>query len=655
MSMVLGTALVRIQPSMAGFGASLSAGLSAQGAVMQRAGAAASLLISAPIIAGVAYGVKQAISFETAFAGVKKTVNATDEQFGVLEKGIVDMANKMPFAREEIAAVVEAAGRFGVATDNLLSFSEVALKLGAATNLGAGQAAEQLTRLANIMHLPATQFENLGSSLVALGNDFPTTEGEIVKFTQRLAGAASVVGASSADILGLAAGMASLGVRSEAGGSAMSRVFLTMHSAVLTGGADLKGFSDVAGTTADEFAAKWKSDPTEAVLLFIKGIQRLNTEGANTPQILKDMHLGEIRVRDMLLRSASGYDTMTGALMTARAGFDQNNALQKEYAKRLATTASQWTIFKNNVSSAALAIGQALLPALNQGLVIMKPVVAIIQALAAGFAALPGPAQATIGVILLMVVAIGPLALIIPRITTAFGLMSDGLAIFMGSMSTLIAANPAFFFFLLAAAIVAAVAIIVINWDTVGPAVDNALRASGVYVNQFIDGPLANLVEGWMALPALALFAWGGVVSAMQWAWEQIKALCVLIKNAVSDALGPVGKAVSWAGGAFSHGFQSLSHFDTGGTVMGRRGVPQLAVVHGGETVLPTHKRPISDYVATQEAPGGGNMTVNGPLVSMSGITIRDDRDITLLARDLRREMEQAAKAKGVTYSGVKV
>jgi len=39
---------------------------------------------------------KSAIDFESAFAGVRKTVDATDEQLAVLRQGIRDMAKEMP-------------------------------------------------------------------------------------------------------------------------------------------------------------------------------------------------------------------------------------------------------------------------------------------------------------------------------------------------------------------------------------------------------------------------------------------------------------------------------------------------------------------------------------------------------------------------------
>jgi TP901 family phage tail tape measure protein len=402
----LGTALVRVLPSMSGFAPALRTGVTGS---IAAAGAGLSRAVSLPIIAGTVGATAAAVKFESALADVAKTTTLSDTGLNRLGESVVSMANRMPFTREQILGVVAAAGRFGVADKNLLSFSETALKLGTATNLGAEQAATQLTRLANIVKLPEAQFGNLGSAIVALGNDFPTTEEEIARFSQRLAQVSTISTASAADVLGMSAGMASLGIRSEMGGSAMSRVFFKINDAVKSGGDSLSQFSEIAGMSERDFSQLWGTNSTQAVLNFIGGLQRLNEEGANTPAVLRELGLGEIRVRDTLLRAAGGFDVMTGAVQTSNRAFEENTALQIEYDKRLNTTSAQWEIFKNRLTNIGLQFGQGMLPVMNSMMAALGPVADGIAGLGDAFSGLPGPIRAAAGGFVALTAAIGPL------------------------------------------------------------------------------------------------------------------------------------------------------------------------------------------------------------------------------------------------------
>ena len=70
--------------------------------------------------AALTASVKSAIDFEDAFAGVKKTVDATDEEFEELRKGILKMSTELPASTTEICAVAEAAGQLGIQKENIL-------------------------------------------------------------------------------------------------------------------------------------------------------------------------------------------------------------------------------------------------------------------------------------------------------------------------------------------------------------------------------------------------------------------------------------------------------------------------------------------------------------------------------------------------------
>ena len=61
-----------------------------------------------------AAGINAGIQYEQAFAGVRKTVDATEAELQAMSQGIRDMAKEMPTSATEIAAVAEAAGQLGI-------------------------------------------------------------------------------------------------------------------------------------------------------------------------------------------------------------------------------------------------------------------------------------------------------------------------------------------------------------------------------------------------------------------------------------------------------------------------------------------------------------------------------------------------------------
>lgn len=133
---------------------------------------AVSMLVASAAIAGIGiYSTKASIEFESAFAGVRKTVEGTEADFKMLERGIIEMSKKMPQTAAEIAKVSEAAGQLGIKTDAILGFTETMIMLGDTTNLSSEQAATALARLANITGMSQDDFDKLGSTIVDLGKD----------------------------------------------------------------------------------------------------------------------------------------------------------------------------------------------------------------------------------------------------------------------------------------------------------------------------------------------------------------------------------------------------------------------------------------------------------------------------------------------------
>ena len=204
----------------------------AKKAVMTTAAAMAAAGTAVGVVGGMA--ISAGSDFESAFAGVRKTVDATEEQFAELEDRLRDMAKNKPQTAVELAEIAEAAGQLGIHTENIAEFTDVMADLKVATNLG-DEGASQFAKFANIVDMSQEKFANLGSTVVALGNNMATTEADIVEMGMRLAGAGKQVGMSEGDIMGFAAALSSVGIEAEAGGSAMSKMMVNMQLAVETG------------------------------------------------------------------------------------------------------------------------------------------------------------------------------------------------------------------------------------------------------------------------------------------------------------------------------------------------------------------------------------------------------------------------------------
>ena len=436
------------------------------GKKMSNTGKNLSKYITAPLAGiGVAAG-KMSIDFESAFAGVRKTVDASEQELAALRDGIRDMAKEIPASAKEIAGVAEAAGQLGIEVPNILSFTRTMIDLGEATNLSAEQAATALARLANITQMPQDQFDRLGSTIVALGNNLATTEAEIVEMGLRLAGAGKQVGLTEAQILGLAGALSSVGIEAQAGGSAFSRVMADMQLAVETGSERLNDFAAVAGMSADEFRRAFQEDAAGAIIAFIEGLSTAEERGMSAIAVLDEMGITEIRLRDALLRAAGAGDLFNEAIQIGTQAWEENTALTTEAEQRYGTTASQLEILRNKLEDAGIELGDKLTPILRDSVIpLVEKLIGHISGLLDWFSSLDPKWQQVILTAIGFTAALGPLLSVIGKIITVVGTITGALPV-LGAAFTALTGPVG----LVVAAIAAAIAIgieLYKNWDTI--------------------------------------------------------------------------------------------------------------------------------------------------------------------------------------------
>ena len=264
---------------------------------------------------GLVSAASAAIEFESAVTGIYKTVDGTKEQLQGLSDAAMTLASQMPATSTEIAGVMEAAGQLGIATNNVASFAKTMIDLGESTNLTSDAAASMLAKFANVTQMDPSYYENLGSVIVDLGNNFATTEADIVNMSSYLASAGTLAGFTQTDILGLSAAMSSVGIEAEAGGSAMSKLITKMQVAVETGDG-LIDFASTADMTAQQFADTFENNAVGALQAFITGLNDVERNGASASVILKEMDLDDIRLSNTIRALASSNGLMSSAVST---------------------------------------------------------------------------------------------------------------------------------------------------------------------------------------------------------------------------------------------------------------------------------------------------------------------------------------------------
>ncbi len=331
--------------------------------------AAASAFAGKAILLGIggalAVGAKAAIDFESAMAGVAKTVDASQGEIDALGEALREMSLTTPVSVLELAKIAEIGGQLGVPLEMLEDFTEVIAALGVTTNLSVEDAATGLARFANVMGTSFSDFEVLGSILVELGNNFATTESEILTFATRLAPVGAVVGATEAEILALSAGLSALGIPAERGSTAIQRTFVDMEKAIEGGGEKLERFAEVAGVTVEEFE---NLTAVDRLLKFVDGLGMIERRGGSAIDALLDLSITGQRQISTLLGMSTAFDVFRRAVRDANSEVSDPDALFEEAAKRYGTTEQQIRLLVNAFNDLRIEIGEETIPMLRDAI-----------------------------------------------------------------------------------------------------------------------------------------------------------------------------------------------------------------------------------------------------------------------------------------------
>lgn len=269
------------------------------------------------------YSIDAANQVDGAFRDMRKTVNATEEQYEKLRDAAQEFSTTHYTSADEMLEIMAMGGQLGIAAENLQAFAETISQIGIATNVETMDAAQNLGQLMNIMDdLDTRSADQFADALVRLGNNMPALEGDIMNITTRIASQSNIIGLTTPQVLAWSTAIASTGQKSEAAGTAISKTMVQIESAVASGGDDLELFASVARMSAEDFAAAWENDPNTALRNFIAGLTEIDDSGDSMIMKLEELGITGVRQKQTIEGLSQTLDVLDDALLMSQDAWD---------------------------------------------------------------------------------------------------------------------------------------------------------------------------------------------------------------------------------------------------------------------------------------------------------------------------------------------
>jgi len=320
---------------------------------------------------------KDFIQFERALAGVAKTTNITGKELDALGKDFQRLSTEIPVTANELLRLAQVGGQFGVrGRADILKFTETVAKLQfTIEGIDPETAAQNLTRMLNVTRQGVKNIDRLSSSLVALGNNFEATEGDILSTGSEVIRATAQFGVTAQEGLALGAALQSVGAKAEGSGSAVGQAFAQIAKAIGKPGKTLREFSKIIGVSGDELKKMFDKDAIGVFQKLIEGLGKVKGGSVGLTLALKELGLDNKRVIKSLVPLVLANDKLTESLRLSRTEFIKNQALNAEFSRVNATTEASIKRLQGRITKLSTNIGTILAPALRSGILLLSDLV----------------------------------------------------------------------------------------------------------------------------------------------------------------------------------------------------------------------------------------------------------------------------------------
>ena len=175
--------------------------------------------------------VKDFATHEDAMLGIARQVPGARDEMGKLtevyrlaEQQVRELSGQVPLATTQIAAMMTAAARMEVPTDQLKEFTLMASEMATAFDAVPDQVTESMGKVAKNFKIPLTEIRGLADSINYLDDNAISKGADIIGFLNRTSGVVSTVAMSAKDAAALGSTLLTLGEREETASTATNAI-----------------------------------------------------------------------------------------------------------------------------------------------------------------------------------------------------------------------------------------------------------------------------------------------------------------------------------------------------------------------------------------------------------------------------------------------
>lgn len=493
-----------------------------------------------------------AAKFETAMLGVAKQVDGARDKAGNLTTVYYDMAKsiqqlgrEIPLATNELADMVAAGARMGVAKDELIGFTRTAAMMADAFELPAGELADNMGKIAGLFKIPIPAIGELADSINYLDDNAISKGGDIIDFLTRTGGVASSIKVTGKEMAALGSTLLTLGERTENAGTAVNAIYSKLAAAD-KGTKKFKSAMKEIGLSTSAVQKGMQKDATGTLMKVMEAIGKLPAD----KQLGVMVELVGLEHSDTLAKLANNTGEWRKQLELAN-GAAAKGSMSREFQARLETTNSQWRLMKNRVEEVAVNLGSVLLPAVNGVFGALAPVVTAVAEFAREH---PKLTQAVVGT----AVALVSLRLATLASGYAFTFLKGGalqvagaLAGARGQMLLASIASRT-----MGASVAASSGGVVGMMGRMVPVFVGGVRAMSLAL---VTNPIGAIIAGIAAAGLMIYRHWDGVKAFLVGTFDGIKAATLPLQQTFSafyDSLGPLKPIIDGVGNAVKTAWQ---------------------------------------------------------------------------------------------------